>query len=119
MTTFGTKMTHFVDVWLNASSSTDKIRQVLFSYNVFSWNDFKDLDKDEMYTLKRKEANGSTVTLRHAFARKLANAREYTSFFNSDGQKPRSNSPTKWSRDNYDDWIDNIGATNPTPSRRQ
>ena len=98
MTTFGTKMTHFVDVWLNASSNTNEMRQMLFSYSVFSWNDFKDLDKDEMYTLKQNEANGSTVTLCHAFARKLANAREYISFLNNDGQKPLSNNPTKWSR---------------------
>ena len=41
--------------------------------------------------------------------------RKYTSFLNKDGHKSLSNDPTKWSRDDYDDWIDNLkGTTNPT-----
>ena len=36
MTTFGTIMTHLVDVWLNASSNTSEMRQMLFAYKIFS-----------------------------------------------------------------------------------
>ena len=69
---------------------------MLFANKIFSWNDFKDLGKDDMYTLKRTATTGSNIILRNHHALKISNAREYITFLIKDRQKPLANDPTKW-----------------------
>ena len=64
MSDFDTEMTYVVDAWLGAMSTTSKIRIMLIDNEIKTYNDFKCLNKEEIYLLEQVKTSRATARLK-------------------------------------------------------
>ena len=71
MSVFDTELTYIVDVWLGALSANAEIRLMLVDNQIFTYDDYKQLDKESVYLLDRVTSNGATTRLKNHHAKRV------------------------------------------------
>ena len=61
MLVFDTEMTYVVDAWLGGMSTSAKIRLMLVTNVIKTYDDSKCLNKEEIYLLERVQTSGATT----------------------------------------------------------
>ena len=104
MVVFNTEMTYMVDVWLGANISASNIRLILIANNIKTYDSFKSLDKEEIYSLERIKtggASGAFTTFRTHHSKQLNDTREYISFLETSGESAIAIDPMKWVKGDF------------------
>ena len=104
MSVFDTELTYIVDVWLGALSANAEIRLMLVDNQIFTYDDYKQLDKESVYLLDRVTSNGATTRLKNHHAKRVNDAIEWISFLEETGKTAQSDDPTKWVKRDFEKW---------------
>ena len=92
---FDAPMEHMIDVWLLVMSTNNDIRKILTANDLKKNPNFKQLDKEHVYSMTMNVANTPTK-LRNHYAKKVNKTVKYICFLDASGGDALVKNPIWW-----------------------